>query len=117
MRDATTVKLPAAVAAYGEMIRRGHARGLRVYGATILPFGSSQYGGADHERARQRVNDWIRRGGMFDAVIDFDAVMRDSADPVRLRADVDGGDHLHPNARGYERMADAVELALFGLSR
>ena len=104
------------VAAYGEMIRRGHARGLRVYGATILPFGSSQYGGTDHERARQHVNDWIRGSGMFDAVIDFDAVMRDSTDPARLRADVDGGDHLHPNARGYERMADAVELALFGLS-
>jgi lysophospholipase L1-like esterase len=59
------------------------------------------------------VNEWIRASAEFDAVIDFDAAMRDSADPTRLQAAVDGGDHLHPNEHGYRLMADAIDLALF----
>jgi lysophospholipase L1-like esterase len=101
------------IAAYREIVARSRARGLRVYGATILPFGGSFYFDPAREAARQRVNAWIRTSGAFDAVIDFDAVMRDSADPARLRADVDGGDHLHPNEAGYQRMADAIDLSLF----
>jgi lysophospholipase L1-like esterase len=59
------------------------------------------------------VNAWIRQSGAFDAVIDLDAAMRDPANPTRLRPDVDGGDHLHPNERGYRQMADAIDLVLF----
>ncbi len=102
------------IAAYGEMIRRAHERGIRVYGATILPFGGSQYSSAEHESARATVNDWIRTSGAFDAVIDFDRTMRDPADFTRLRPDGDSGDHLHPDEAGYRRMADAVDLSLFG---
>jgi lysophospholipase L1-like esterase len=101
------------IAAYRDIVQRAHARGLRVYGATILPFGGSFYASADHEAARRRVNDWIRHGGAFDAVIDLDAAMRDAADPSRLRAEVDGGDHLHPNELGYQAIADAIDLGLF----
>jgi lysophospholipase L1-like esterase len=101
------------VNAYSQIITRAHARGLRAYGATILPFAGSQYGSADHERARQTVNAWIRTPGNFDATIDLDAVMRDSTDGTRLRASVDGGDHLHPNAFGYRVMASAIDLTLF----
>ncbi|PYP53585.1 MAG: GDSL family lipase [Gemmatimonadetes bacterium] len=99
--------------AYREIIARGHERGLRVYGATISPFGGSQYDGADREAARQRVNRWIRESGAFDAVIDFDAVLRDPAEPSRLLPLADTGDHLHPNEAGYRMMADAIDLALF----
>ncbi|MGA2383200.1 MAG: SGNH/GDSL hydrolase family protein [Gemmatimonadales bacterium] len=101
------------IAAYGRMIAAAHARGLRIYGATILPFGGSFYDGPGHEEARQRVNKWIRTGGAFNAVIDFDAVVRDPADPHRLRPNADSGDHLHPGEEGYRMMADAIDLRLF----
>jgi lysophospholipase L1-like esterase len=99
--------------AYQQMITRAHARGMRAYGATILPFAGSQYGSPEHEAARQTVNSWIRSSHAFDGVIDLDAVMRDPAEPTRMRADVDSGDHLHPNERGYVVMAEAIDLSLF----
>ena len=101
------------LAAYREIIDRVHARGLRIYGATLPPFGGSQYDSEEREAARQTVNDWIRRSGAFDAVIDFEAVLRDPAQPTRLSPSVDSGDHLHPNEAGYRLMADAIDLALF----
>ena len=101
------------VVAYREIIDRVHARGLRIYGATIPPFGGSQYGGDEREAARQTVNQWIRSGGTFDAVIDFDAALRDPAQPSCLLPVVDSGDHLHPNEAGYRLMADAIDPALF----
>ena len=98
---------------YQSLIERAHARGVRAYGATMLPFGGSQYGSAEHERARVAVNTWVREGGAFDAVIDFDAVMRDPAAPDALRREFDSGDHLHPNEAGYAAMAEGIELRLF----
>jgi lysophospholipase L1-like esterase len=59
------------------------------------------------------VNDWIRTSGAFDAVVDFEAAIRDPNDAKRVRADFDPGDHLHPNDKGYQAMADAVDLSLF----
>jgi lysophospholipase L1-like esterase len=99
--------------AYTSIVARAHAKGMRVYGATILPFAGSGYGGADHEAARRAVNAWVRSSGAFDAVIDLDVVMRDPSDPSRLLPAVDGGDHLHPNELGYRMMADAIDLSLF----
>src|SRR3989454_10164289 len=99
--------------AYREIIARVHARGLRIYGAALPPFGGSQYDGAEREAARQTVNRWIRGSGAFDAVIDFDAVLCDPAQPARLLPTADTGDHLHPNEAGYRLMADAIDLALF----
>jgi len=101
------------IAAYQHMIAAAHARRIRVYGATILPFGRSFYSSPEHEAARAAVNRWIRAGGQFDAVVDLDAAMRDPTDPTRLRADLDSGDHLHPNEAGYRVMADAFDLTLF----
>jgi lysophospholipase L1-like esterase len=101
------------LAAYREIIDRVHARGLRIYGATLPPFGGSQYDGEEREAARRTVNDWIRGSGAFDAVIDFDACLRDPAQPTRLLPSADSGDHLHPNEAGYRLMADAIDLALF----
>lgn len=102
------------IAAYGQIVARARGRGLRVYGATLLPFGGAvPYDSPQSETDRQRVNTWIRTGGAFDAVIDFDAITRDLASPTRLSAAVDGGDHLHPSAAGYRIMAEAIDLTLF----
>jgi lysophospholipase L1-like esterase len=99
--------------AYQQMVTRAHARGIRVYGATILPFGESFYDSPEHEAARRTVNEWIRTSGAFDGVIDFDAALRDPANPTHLLPAADTGDHLHPNEEGYRRMAAAIDLSLF----
>jgi lysophospholipase L1-like esterase len=98
-----------------QLIARAHQAGLRAYGATILPFKDDTLGfySAENERKRSAVNDWIRHGGEYDAVIDFDAAVRDPADPLRLLPAYDSGDHLHPNDAGMAAMADAVPLRLF----
>jgi lysophospholipase L1-like esterase len=102
------------IAAYLQIVTRAHSHGLRVYGATILPFeGFGAYSSPQSEADRQAANQWIRTGGELDGVIDFDAIARDPAQPARLAAAVDGGDHLHPSAAGYRIMADAIDLALF----
>ncbi|TDD78987.1 SGNH/GDSL hydrolase family protein [Actinomadura darangshiensis] len=104
------------IAAYDQMVVRAHALGIRVYGATLTPFGgNTMYDDPDgyREGARQAVNEWIRAGHRFDAVIDFDRAARDPADPRRLRPSLDVGDHLHLNPAGYKALADAVPSALF----
>lgn len=104
------------VFAYDQIVTRAHARGIRVYGATLTPFGGNDaYDDAQgwREGARQAVNQWIRTGGRFDAVIDFDRATRDPAGPRRLLAAYDVGDHLHLNPAGYQALADAVPAHLF----
>lgn len=103
------------IAAYQQIIERAHAHGLRVYGATITPYiGSAYYHpGPPSEADRQAVNQWIRTAGHFDAVIDFDAVVRDPQHPGQLLPAYDCGDHLHPSQAGYKAMADAIPLTLF----
>ncbi len=103
------------IAAYEQIIVRAHAQDIRVYGATLLPFGGNTgYDDAagHRETARQAVNQWIRTSRRFDAVIDFDAVTRDPANTRRLRPSVDEGDHLHLNPFGYKVLADAVPARL-----
>ncbi len=103
------------VAAYQQVIARAHSHGLRVYGATITPFVGSDYyhPGPLGEADRQAVNQWIRSSGHFDAVIDFDAVVRDPQHPDRLLPTYDCGDHLHPSPAGFKAMGEAVSLDLF----
>lgn len=103
------------IAGYEQMIARAHAHGLKIYGATILPDmgGTYYHPDAANEADRQTVNAWIRARGHFDAVIDFDAALRDTTNPAWLLPLYDSGDHLHPNPKGYQAMADAVSLALF----
>ena len=103
--------------AYRQIVQRAHAKGLLVYGATILPFGGSNYDAPHREAARTTVNRWIRESGTFDAVVDLDAAMRNPEQPSHLAPIADGGDHLHPNEAGYRMMAAAIDLALFRRTR
>jgi len=102
--------------AYRQLIDRGHALGLSVYGATLNPVEGYPFPGlwtAELEQKRQDINRWIRTSGAFDAVIDFDQVLRDPTNPASLLSRYDSGDHVHPNDLGYQAMADAVNLSLF----
>jgi lysophospholipase L1-like esterase len=103
------------IGAYRQIIARAHARGIKVIGATILPYAGSDYYHPDakNEADRLAVNIWIRTPGHFDAIVDFDAITRDPARPDHLRADYDKGDGLHPSPKGYRAMADAIPLTLF----
>ena len=103
------------IAAYEQMIARGHARGLKVIGATILSYsGSVHYHPDDeNERDRESVNDWIRQPGHFDGVIDFDKVTTDPARQGWMKTDIDSGDHLHPSSAGHKAMGDSIPLSLF----
>ncbi|WP_328555316.1 SGNH/GDSL hydrolase family protein [Streptomyces sp. NBC_00358] len=92
------------------LVRQAHARGLRVVGATLMPFQGHRGSTEAREAVRQAVNAEIRAGKVYDAVVDFDAALRDPYNPRRLRADYDSGDHLHPSDKGFRRMADAFDL-------
>jgi lysophospholipase L1-like esterase len=117
---AVGIPLPGAermINAYRQLIERAHGRGIKVIGATILPYEGSWYFHPEGEAVRQAVNRWIRTGGGFDRVIDFDALMRDPRHPARLKADLQAGDWLHPNDAGYKTMGDAVDFRLFDTKR
>jgi lysophospholipase L1-like esterase len=102
------------LSAYKQIILRAHMHNIRVIGATILPFGGSSYyhPTAANEADRQAVNAWIRASGQFDAVVDFDQIMRDPVHPERLLPAYDSGDHLHPSPAGYAAMANSIPLSL-----
>lgn len=99
------------IASYRDLIRQARAAGLRVLGATILPFGDSPYFTDDAEAKRVAVNEWIRTSGEYDAIIDLDTALADPANPQRLAPAYDSGDHLHPNDSGYQTMAATVNPA------
>ena len=82
-------------------------------GCTLTPFEGAAYFSAEGETKRQAVNKFIRTGGAYDGVIDFDAVVRDPDHPARFLPMYDSGDHLHPNDAGYKAMADAIDLSQF----
>ena len=100
-----------------QLVEQAHLRGVRVIGATIMPFEDALKGtpleghySPRKESLRQPVNEWIRHSGAFDAVVDFDRLARDASRPTRLRAEFDSGDHLHPGDAGYRAMADSIDL-------
>jgi lysophospholipase L1-like esterase len=123
--DEAPMTLDRLVAAYGQLVAAAHVRGIRVSAGTLPPFEGALAGTpfAGHfsptkDVLRQRFNDWIRRAGIFDAVIDFDTVLRDPAHPGRLRPAYDSGDHLHPGDGGYRAMGEAVDIGpLIGRKR
>ena len=102
---------------YQQLIARARLHHVRIVGATLTPFEGAlhdtelkSYYSESKEKTRQAVNRWIRGSGQFDAVIDFDAAMRDPAHTGRLLPAYDSGDHLHPGDAGYRAMAEAIDL-------
>ncbi|MBQ0887043.1 SGNH/GDSL hydrolase family protein [Streptomyces sp. RM72] len=113
----TGVTAADLVAGYRQIVARAHAAGKCVVGATIAPFkGWSEWDSAA-EAVRQEVNSFIRTGGEFDAVTDFDRILRSPYDAERMLPVFDGGDHLHPNDKGMQAMADAVDLTALACAR
>ncbi|MFF1609743.1 SGNH/GDSL hydrolase family protein [Amycolatopsis sp. NPDC058278] len=102
------------IAGYRQLVTRARERGVRVYATTIAPFEGADAFTPGCETARQVVNEWIRTGGAFDAVLDFDAVWRDPDHPSRIREGLHSGDYLHGSDAGYRALADSVDLSLFG---
>jgi lysophospholipase L1-like esterase len=98
---------------YAQFVDKAHAQNLRAYGATITPFGGNGYYTPAHEAAREAINNWIRTSGKFDAVIDFDAVVRNPVTLTNLAPSYDIGDGLHLNPAGYRAMANSIDLGLF----
>ena len=98
---------------YRQVIARAHAHGLRIYGATIAPYEGAVYWSADGDKVRTAVNDWIRKSGEFDGVLDFDAALRDPAKPSQIKEGWHAGDHLHGSDAGYRVVADSIDLKLF----
>jgi lysophospholipase L1-like esterase len=113
--ESEEVSVADLIGGYRQLIARAHEQGLRVFGGTITPFKGDTFGfySPANEAARQAVNRWIRTSGEYDAVVDFDAALRDPAEPDRLLPAYDSGDHLHPNDAGAAAMARAVPLRLF----
>jgi lysophospholipase L1-like esterase len=101
------------IGAFKQLIERAHTHGIKVVGCTLTPYGGAGYSRPEGEAIREALNQWIRTSGAFDAVVDFEAAVRDSSDPKKIRADFDPGDHLHPNDAGYKAMADAIDLSIF----
>jgi lysophospholipase L1-like esterase len=113
-RDSTAAFTVATdlFAAYDKMIGEAHARGMKVFGATITPFKKAGYYRPYRDAARNSINEWIRTSGHFDAVIDFDKTMRDPADPSAILTEAQS-DHLHPSERGHKMMGESIDLSLF----
>ncbi|MCC2975264.1 SGNH/GDSL hydrolase family protein [Sphingomonas sp. PL-96] len=103
------------IGAYRQLSARAHTHGIKLIGGTVMPFSGNGYyhPGPELEAARQAINTFIRTSGTFDAVIDFDRLMRDPMHPDRLAPAYDSGDHLHPSEAGYRVMGEAVPLSLF----
>jgi lysophospholipase L1-like esterase len=101
------------IAAHKQIIERAHMHGIKVIGATLTPYVGAAYATDRGEVMREAVNEWIRTGKAYDAVIDFDAAVQDPANPKQIRPSFNIRDHLHPNDDGYKAMAAAVDLALF----
>ncbi|MGW1613643.1 SGNH/GDSL hydrolase family protein [Streptomyces sp. NPDC002285] len=106
----TGVTADDLIEGYREIVDRAHAAGKCVVGATVAPFKGWHEWDPAGEAVRQEVNDFIRTSGEFDAVTDFDRILRSPYDPARMLPALDGGDHIHPNDKGMQAMADAVDL-------
>lgn len=100
------------IAAYEEVIEKAHAKGIKVYGATLLPIQNSRKDTPANEATRQAVNKWIRESHKFDGVLDFEIVVQDPQNPLRIRRELTM-DYVHPNTEGYRLIAESVPLDLF----
>ncbi|MFJ4655330.1 SGNH/GDSL hydrolase family protein [Nocardia sp. NPDC088792] len=105
------VSAAQVITGYQNLITQAHNKGIRIIGATLLPFGGSDHYSARSATKRHAINEWIRTSGQFDAVVDFAAAVTDATNPEILAPAYDSGDHLHPNDAGYHAMAEAINIA------
>jgi lysophospholipase L1-like esterase len=110
--DVQLISADEIIAGYRNIIVRAHARGIKIFGATLTPYEGAAYYTEAGEIERQAVNRFIRTSGEFDGVIDFDRVVQDPNNPGRILPSFTQ-DNLHPNDAGYKAMADAIDLDLF----
>jgi lysophospholipase L1-like esterase len=108
--DITTAQLEFGLK---QIADAAHQHGIKVYGATLTPYGGANYYSDKGEQIREDVNNWIRTSGTFDGVIDFDQITRDPANPTHFNPADDSGDHLHPGDDGYKAMGSGIDLKLF----
>lgn len=112
--DVPLITAEELIAGYRQLIGRAHARGIKVVMGTLLPTGgSATHSSPEKQAVIQAVNTWIRTSNEADAVIDFNQITRDAAEPLKLRKAYDVGDNLHPNEAGYAAMGDAIDLSIF----
>jgi lysophospholipase L1-like esterase len=121
LNPAEEVTVEQVIQGHRQLIERAHAKGLKIFGCTLTPVEGFLLPGTpfpvfthEKEAKREAVNRWIRTSGEYDDVIDFDRVLRDPSSPTRILAVYDSGDHGHPNDLGYNALADAIDLSLFG---
>ncbi|WP_410870147.1 SGNH/GDSL hydrolase family protein [Nocardia sp. A7] len=100
------------ITGFRDLIAQARAKGVRIVGATILPFAGSAYFSPERERLRTEVNTWIRESGAFDAMVDLEQALAAPGDRTRLADGFDSGDHLHPNDFGYRAIAMVIAPAL-----
>ena len=115
-----TVTVDQIIQGHKQLIERAHAKGLKIFGCTLNPVEGFLLPGTPfpvwtsaNELKRQAINAWIRSSGEYDAVFDFDRVLRDPRQPARIRPALDSGDHGHPTDVGYKALADSIDLSLF----
>ena len=113
MPESEHVSAEQIIAGLRQLIARAHLHGIKVAGATVMATKGLPFYNDQGKSMWQQVNAWIRTSGAFDTVIDFDAVTRDPADPLRINPAFDPGDHVHPNDAGNRAMADAIDLEIF----
>ncbi|MGX9143177.1 SGNH/GDSL hydrolase family protein [Mesorhizobium sp. 128a] len=108
--------LAALTSGYLQLAAQAHAHNMRIIGGTLTPFEGAlsgtplvSYYTPEKDALRQELNDWIKTSSAFDAVVDFDLLLRDPSHPTRLLPEFDSGDHLHPGGKGNRAMAEAVE--------
>jgi len=117
MQMGVAVTAEDLIAAHWQLIERAHLHGIKAIGATLTPFAGALYYSEKGESMRQAVNQWIRTSGAYDAVIDFDAILRDPENPKQMNAEYFINDYLHPNDAGYKAMAEAVDLSMFSYNK
>ncbi|MFD3589994.1 SGNH/GDSL hydrolase family protein [Streptomyces sp. NPDC058683] len=113
----TGVTAADLIAGYQEIVRRAHAAGMCVVASTVGPFKGWPEWDPAGEAVRQEVNEYIRTSGEFDGTADFDRILRSPYDQARMLPFLDGGDHIHPNDKGMQAMADSVDLASLDCKR
>jgi lysophospholipase L1-like esterase len=107
------VTADALISADKQIIARAHAKGIKVYGATLTPYKGAHYYMPEGEKVREALNAWIKTGGAFDGVVDFAPSVADKSDPTTFDLNFNLTDKLHPNDAGYQAMANAIDLGLF----